>query len=184
MIEPRQRRHHISWRQLAYPAPSMLLSPSLSLSLPLFPLQLADFGFSRVVDSTVTMTRCGSPLWIAPEIVRGEKFNESSDVFSFSVVVWEILAWQEPYPGEDPTVVMAKVAQFSYRPKRDPSWPKILNTLMKVCQTASRAPIGTSRCKLMPRALCVLHCTGTVIYSVGIDSDAGPKTRRQDRVSP
>ena len=83
------------------------------------------------------MTRCGSPLWIAPEIVRGEKFNESSDVFSFSIVIWELLAWQEPYPGEDPTVVMAKVAQFSYRPKRDRSWPLALNKLMKRCWHSS-----------------------------------------------
>ena len=95
-------------------------------------VQLADFGFSRAVDSSVTMTRCGSPLWIAPEIVRGEKFNESSDVFSFSIVMWELMAWQEPYPGEDPTVVMAKVAQFNYRPTRDRNWPQAINRLMKV----------------------------------------------------
>ncbi len=38
----------------------------------------------------------GNPKYIAPEILRGEKYSEESDVYSFGVVIWEILSGKIP----------------------------------------------------------------------------------------
>ena len=42
--------------------------------------KVADFGCSRAIDSGVTMTAVGTPLFAAPEMMRGEKFTEAVDV--------------------------------------------------------------------------------------------------------
>ena len=36
---------------------------------------------------------------MAPEILRGEKYEEASDVYSFGVILWEMLTCQIPYEG-------------------------------------------------------------------------------------
>ena len=40
----------------------------------------------------------GSPLWVAPEIIRGDTYDERCDVFSFGIMVWEVCSRQLPYP--------------------------------------------------------------------------------------
>ncbi|KAF0715131.1 Aste57867_3547 [Aphanomyces stellatus] len=68
--------------------------------------KIADFGLSKFREVGKTMSICGSPLWVAPEVLRGEKYSTPCDVFSFSVIVWEVLAWSEPYPSMGSSEVM------------------------------------------------------------------------------
>jgi serine/threonine protein kinase len=44
----------------------------------------------------------GTPLWMAPEVMAGEIFNEKADVYSFGIVLWEILTRLEPFKGTLP----------------------------------------------------------------------------------
>ena len=55
-------------------------------------------------------TRCGSPAWYAPEVLRGEQYDEKADVYSFAIVMWEILAQQQPYKDLNPNQVIGQVA--------------------------------------------------------------------------
>ena len=56
--------------------------------------KVADLGLSREIVSHKAghYTVCGTPCWVAPEIFRGENYGWQVDVYSFAVVVWEILA--------------------------------------------------------------------------------------------
>lgn len=38
-----------------------------------------------------------NPRWSAPEVLRNSAVSLSADVFSFAIVMWEILTWQQPY---------------------------------------------------------------------------------------
>jgi serine/threonine protein kinase len=40
-------------------------------------VKVADFGFARLKEENATMTRCGTPCWTAPEIIRGERYRRS-----------------------------------------------------------------------------------------------------------
>ena len=46
-----------------------------------FVAKITDFGQSRFQNEGRTMTACGSPLWTAPEVIRGEKYSEKADVY-------------------------------------------------------------------------------------------------------
>jgi serine/threonine protein kinase len=48
---------------------------------------LADFGLARIADVGGTMTICGTPSWIAPEVFEGSHYDKTIDVYSFSIVM-------------------------------------------------------------------------------------------------
>ncbi|KAL3665793.1 hypothetical protein V7S43_009221 [Phytophthora oleae] len=59
--------------------------------------KLTDFGISRErVDQTMT-ARVGTSLWMAPEVMLGEKYDDKADIFSFGVVLSELDSHSLPY---------------------------------------------------------------------------------------
>lgn len=61
--------------------------------------KLTDFGTSRDVgrDSACTTKGVGTPLYLAPEILRGERYGTPADVYSFGVLVYAVAAQRDPY---------------------------------------------------------------------------------------
>jgi len=65
-------------------------------------LKISDFGLSRVRglnDGTEKMSTVGTFEYMAPEVIKSEPYSEKADVFSYGVLVWEILTKQTPYNG-------------------------------------------------------------------------------------
>lgn len=60
---------------------------------------VADYGFARKARKGAAMTICGSDNFMAPEVIWGEVYDERADVFSFGVVLWEII--YRKVPGQD-----------------------------------------------------------------------------------
>lgn len=85
---------------------------------------LADFGFSRYLILTEVLTQLGTPAYAAPELIRGEPYNEKVDVFAFGVVLYEIMTRRRPYQLEprQPSAVMRRVLAGER-----PSWPRAAN---------------------------------------------------------
>lgn len=71
--------------------------------------RISDFGFARLKESCATQTSCGSPCYTAPEVLRGEKYDEKADIFSLGVLIWEVVTRKIPYDGESPIRVAEKV---------------------------------------------------------------------------
>lgn len=71
---------------------------------------VADFGLTKIKDKAMLATRCGSPAWSAPEVLRGEPYDEKADVFSYGIVLWEILSRSRPYPTLDPMQLIGQIA--------------------------------------------------------------------------
>ncbi|KAI9693919.1 MAG: Serine/threonine-protein kinase [Bathelium mastoideum] len=65
-------------------------------SLPM--LKIADFGFARFLPQTsLAETLCGSPLYMAPEILRYEKYDAKADLWSVGTVTFELLVGKPPF---------------------------------------------------------------------------------------
>eukprot|EP01098_Paradermamoeba_levis_P014665 TRINITY_DN70_c0_g1_i3.p1 TRINITY_DN70_c0_g1~~TRINITY_DN70_c0_g1_i3.p1 ORF type:complete len:360 (-),score=123.87 TRINITY_DN70_c0_g1_i3:147-1097(-) len=76
-----------------------------------FKVKVCDFGFARDIDSSECMTLCGTDEWMAPEVMLGEKYNEKADVFSYGMVLVELITRKKPpkrLPGK----------AFAYEPEK------------------------------------------------------------------
>lgn len=55
-------------------------------------IKISDFGLSRIIDPNTNKqqrsTRLGTPQWMAPEVMRGEKYQPACDVYSFGMILW------------------------------------------------------------------------------------------------
>jgi len=73
--------------------------------------KITDFGLARLADSSLTMsgTVLGTPNYMAPEQVKGDKVDARSDLFSLTVVFYEMLTGQKPFGAESITSVIYKV---------------------------------------------------------------------------
>lgn len=66
-------------------------------------IKIADFGMCKenIVGDNRATTFCGTPDYIAPEILKGTKYNSSVDWWSFGVLLYEMLIGQSPFHGDD-----------------------------------------------------------------------------------
>lgn len=77
-------------------------------------VKLCDFGLSRYqakFDSE-NHGKIGTPHWMAPEILRGEKYTPASDVYSFGVILWEMLTSEIPYKGRSVHQITGMVGYY------------------------------------------------------------------------
>ncbi len=103
-------------------------------------IKLTDFGLARTI-ARVTMTRIGllvgSLGYMAPEVINGEHATEQSDIFSFGVLAYEVLAGEAPFQGDSPQSLIKAMSDARYKP---------LSEL--------RPAIPEDICKLIGRCLC------------------------------
>jgi tRNA A-37 threonylcarbamoyl transferase component Bud32 len=101
-------------------------------------VKVADFGFARIKAENATMTRCGTPCWTAPEILRGDRYDEHADVFSFGIIMWQVATRRrEPFAGRNFMGVSLDVLEGK-RPPLEPaaafdSLPAVFRKTMKRC---------------------------------------------------
>uniref|UniRef100_A0A0R0HRQ0 Protein kinase domain-containing protein n=1 Tax=Glycine max TaxID=3847 RepID=A0A0R0HRQ0_SOYBN len=82
-----------------------------------YTVKVCDFGLSRTKANTFlsSKTAAGTPEWMAPEVIRGELSNEKCDVFSFGVILWELVTLQQPWRQLNPSQVVAAVGFMGKR---------------------------------------------------------------------
>ena len=84
-----------------------------------FNAKICDFGLSKTVANTIknsTKPTIGTLYWSAPEYLDRKRIKERSgkgDVFSFGVIVWEIVTGEFPWESQEylPTDVIASVTE-------------------------------------------------------------------------
>lgn len=71
-------------------------------------VKITDFGFAKEV-STVTWTLCGTPDYIAPEVITTKPYNKSVDWWSLGVLIFEMLAGYTPFYDTTPMKTYEKI---------------------------------------------------------------------------
>ena len=76
-------------------------------------VKVADFGIGKLLSGAGDMTRTGqmvgSPAYMSPEQIRGERLDGRSDFFSLGVVLYELLAGKRPFPGDSITTLVYQI---------------------------------------------------------------------------
>ena len=69
-------------------------------------VKIADFGFSCIFDPKDGLdTMIGTPLYMAPEILKKENYNSKVDIWSFGAITYMLLGGVHPFQGYDKVVV-------------------------------------------------------------------------------
>jgi serine/threonine protein kinase len=83
-------------------------------------LKLADFGMAKhIKGDEKAMSFCGTPEYLAPEIITGEGHNKSADWWSFGILIYEMLCGIPPFYNENPERMyeLIKLAELRF-PKK------------------------------------------------------------------
>uniref|UniRef100_A0A8C0VFX7 Mitogen-activated protein kinase kinase kinase 21 n=1 Tax=Cyanistes caeruleus TaxID=156563 RepID=A0A8C0VFX7_CYACU len=73
-------------------------------------LKITDFGLAREWHRTTKMSAAGTYAWMAPEVIKSSMFSKGSDIWSYGVLLWELLTGEVPYRGIDGLAVAYGVA--------------------------------------------------------------------------
>eukprot|EP01089_Gocevia_fonbrunei_P014277 TRINITY_DN3876_c0_g1_i1.p1 TRINITY_DN3876_c0_g1~~TRINITY_DN3876_c0_g1_i1.p1 ORF type:complete len:497 (+),score=74.25 TRINITY_DN3876_c0_g1_i1:52-1491(+) len=100
-----------------------------------FDTKVTDFGLAKSLNSTedTVMTFCGTMPWTAPEIFAGSGYTTKADVYSYGVVLWELITREEPYKGMHKPQIIVGVSKEGLRPQIPVSCPSELAELMQEC---------------------------------------------------
>jgi|UniRef100_A0A6C0BL70 serine/threonine protein kinase len=66
-----------------------------------FQIKVGDFGFATVLSAQLLETMCGSPLYMAPEVLRAEKYTSSADLWSYGIILYELLVGRSPFKARN-----------------------------------------------------------------------------------
>src|ERR1700747_1603801 len=76
-------------------------------------VKVVDFGIARVLETSKTQTGMliGTFAYMSPEQYHGEHADERSDIWSFGVLLYELLCYERPFTGPTPASLMHKICQ-------------------------------------------------------------------------
>jgi len=104
-------------------------------------VKLIDFGLARTVENATISNdvyemsgETGSLRYMAPEVADCQPYNQKADVYSFGIILWELVANKKPYDGMNRDEFYSRVVHGGERPViNNKKWPVDLIELMKNC---------------------------------------------------
>mmetsp|Transcript_10674 Transcript_10674/g.15702 ORF Transcript_10674/g.15702 Transcript_10674/m.15702 type:complete len:415 (+) Transcript_10674:105-1349(+) len=102
-------------------------------------VKLFDFGLLRETNNNVKTKSgfykltgfTGSIRYMAPEVGLHMPYNQSADIYSFSMLLWYIMALEPPYGFYSPEMIISRVFQEGDRPVTMVDWPEELSQMME-----------------------------------------------------
>ncbi len=97
--------------------------------------KISDFGLSRLGgdsdEANQTKSDVGPLKWMALEAIKNRAYSRATDVWSYGVTVWEIVAREDPFAGQDPLQVATQVIYNGLRLQPPPHTPPLLLEIMR-----------------------------------------------------
>lgn len=96
-------------------------------------LKLTDFGISKIVEDR-TYTLCGTPEYLAPEVILSKGHGKAADFWSLGVLVYEMITGIDPFCDDFPMVTYRRIVKGEVRfPRRfDPAAKSLVKKLLQV----------------------------------------------------
>lgn len=93
-------------------------------------LKICDFGTVRQVTKEMTNNR-GSSQWMAPEVFSSRHYSDKCDVFSWSIIFWEVLHRDEPFNWLDNGLTISwAISNKTERPPLSDDYPQMFRELL------------------------------------------------------
>ncbi|CAH2056982.1 unnamed protein product [Thlaspi arvense] len=97
-------------------------------------LKIADFGLSRIIcPNDQVETVCGSPLYMAPEILQFEQYNEKVDMWSVGVILFELLHGYPPFHGRSNVQILQNIQSCKCLPFSEFILPHLHSDCIDMC---------------------------------------------------
>jgi len=78
-------------------------------------VKIADFGFAKIVHQPQSLkTQCGTPGYVAPEILNGIPYDESADMWSVGVILYILLGGYPPFIDDNQRKLFRKIRKGQY----------------------------------------------------------------------
>jgi len=100
--------------------------------------KIADFGMSRVLEMGergVTASNVGPIRWMSPESIN-RNYSEKSDVWSYGIVIWEVVSNQSPHQTLDLMEAAKAIRDRGLTPDIPANCPSALAQILKACWTS------------------------------------------------
>lgn len=108
-------------------SPNILIADNLRV-------KVSDFGTAREWNTaSAVMSFTGTVAWMAPEVIRHEPCSDRVDIWSYGVVLWELLTQEIPYKNLETHAIMWGVGTDTISLAIPASCPENLQTLLKLC---------------------------------------------------
>lgn len=103
-------------------------------------VKLGDFGFARLLDSTISKVNSGvgTPYYISPEICNGNPYSAPSDIWSLGCVLYVMCKRKLPFYGESIPEIMNKIKCCKVTPISNIYSPDIKNLIKSIFQIDPR----------------------------------------------
>ena len=82
-------------------------------------LKLTDFGFAKFLTDGRTYTLCGTPEYLAPEILLNKGHGKPVDWWTLGILIYEMLAGIDPFNDEDPMGIYQKILKGKIKFPKD-----------------------------------------------------------------
>ncbi|KAG0551778.1 hypothetical protein BDA96_01G452300 [Sorghum bicolor] len=100
-------------------------------------LKIADFGFAKFLQPfALAETLCGSPLYMAPEVMQAQKYDAKADLWSVGVILYQLVTGIPPFNGDNQIQLLKNILRT--REIRFPSDCELSHGCIDLCRKLLR----------------------------------------------
>ncbi|GMG24450.1 unnamed protein product [Aspergillus oryzae] len=104
-------------------------------------IRLVDFGFAKKVDNRETYTLCGTPEYLAPEVIHNSGHGLAVDWWALGILIYEFLVGQPPFWDQNPMRIYEQIVEGRIRFPQNMS-PAAQNIISLLCKTNPTERLG------------------------------------------